>query len=480
MPSSAADFTNTVTIIINEDRSQYTATFSVLKTLLTEKSKFFKAACCDEWKEASSRNVKVPEVDTNTFKAYIHWVCKEKISISSQITFDGEPNTAAESGPVLCDLVSLWLLADRFADTLLRHLTINAMLRVTGRVYADYQDWTKGITSEMVELVWSRTTASRALRRFIVDLYAVGVKTKHLERIKDELHPEFIRDLMMKAIRINDWEDYTPLFSNEVCHYHEHDDGENSRCKNSLRTLVIDYHISYVCIGDIQNAIDEYHPDSMKGLLLGLLADRLMAARLRNAAADAVLRVLKIIHGKSDMEDVYQTSTINHIWSTKPKDRAINRIAIDFHAFMVRPEFFESRMGDEDYHPNFVKDLASKVLSITHKLDKNQHPNEWQEQQAVHYHEPDKPHPRSNIHGVAEISLENEDEARLPYESTLFGTPQEYIDAAYRALGRSDVPEVKVQIKHDVWAVVKPEKWSESFGKVSAYDGSLWRHELTM
>lgn len=36
----------------------------------------------------------------------------------------------------------------------------------------------------------------------------------------------------------------------------------------SLRTLVIDYHISYVCISDIQNAIDEYHPEFAKELLL--------------------------------------------------------------------------------------------------------------------------------------------------------------------------------------------------------------------
>ena len=234
---SAADFSNTLTIVINEDQPEHTASFTVPEKLLTEKSEFFKAACRNGWKEASSRTVKVPEVDTSTFKAYIHWICKEQISISSQLTLDGEPNTAAESGPVLCDLAQLWLLADRFADTLLRDLTINAMLRVTGRVYADYQNWTKGITSDMIEHVWSKTTARRALRRFIVDLYAEGVEPKHLEWIKDELHPEFIKDLMMKAMRINNGDDYTTLFSHEVCYYHEHDDGDTSCCKKDALSL---------------------------------------------------------------------------------------------------------------------------------------------------------------------------------------------------------------------------------------------------
>lgn len=43
----------------------------------------------------------------------------------------------------------------------------------------------------------------------------------------------------------------------------------------SLRTLVIDYHISYVYIGDIQNAIDEYHPEFVKEpLLVSLVSNK--------------------------------------------------------------------------------------------------------------------------------------------------------------------------------------------------------------
>ena len=69
---SVADFANTLTIIINEDQPEHKATFTVPETLLTDKSEFFKAACRNEWKETSSRIVKLPEVDVGAFNAYLN------------------------------------------------------------------------------------------------------------------------------------------------------------------------------------------------------------------------------------------------------------------------------------------------------------------------------------------------------------------------------------------------------------------------
>ena len=105
------------------------------------------------------------------------------------------------------------------------------MLCVIGRVYADDQDWTEEITPDMVVLVWSQTTTGRALRRLIVDLYAEDVTAEYLERVRDDLHPEFIKDLMMKAMQIKDGDDHALCVTRRGCHYHEHDDDdEASRC----------------------------------------------------------------------------------------------------------------------------------------------------------------------------------------------------------------------------------------------------------
>lgn len=105
--TSVADFTNTLTIIINEDQPEHRATFTVPEALLTEKSEFFKAACRIGWQEASSRIIKIPEVDVGAFQAYIHWIYKEKVAVSSRHTPKAKFSNAAEAQPVFDDLVQL-------------------------------------------------------------------------------------------------------------------------------------------------------------------------------------------------------------------------------------------------------------------------------------------------------------------------------------------------------------------------------------
>jgi len=301
--------------VINEDNPEISQKFTVTQGFLTEHSAFFEAACRGKWKEATTRTIKLPDVNNDTFCAYLYWIHKEKIPFETDCDEEGYPSSTLydhEASPTLGKLVKLWLLADR-----------------------------------------------------------------------------------------------------------------------------------------------------------------LMTAKLRNAAADTILQVLKIIDPYSDMEDVFPSYVIDLIWSTTTKDRAIRRIVIDFYAYMVHPETFEDSMDSNEYHRDFVSDLASKGLRITHKLDKNQHPNERQEQQAGYYHELDKPHPRSNIHGTGEVVLKDRNGAAVHYQSTLSATPKHYVDAVLKALGPSETqhtPGVRLQANEDVWAVVTKDKWSESFGKVSALD----------
>ena len=68
---------------------------------------------------------------------------------------------------------------------------------------------------------------------------------------------------------------------------------------------------------------DEAQPTLDEIIKLWLLADRLMTAKLRNNAADAILRIPEILHEESDMEEVFSPSTIALIWPATTKDRAI-------------------------------------------------------------------------------------------------------------------------------------------------------------
>jgi hypothetical protein len=221
---SSANFTHALTIVINPDQAEHSAIFTVPETLLKEKSEYFKAQCRSEWEEASTRILLIPEVDVSAFKAYVHWIYKEEISVSSQHLLGGVPRIMPEVQPVFAELIQLWLLADRFADAQLQQFVTNAMIQAARSVNQANPDWTEGITPAMIALIWSKTTPGRALRRLVIDFYADEVDAENLERVMDELHPEFVMDLMLKSLRIKHDENHINYFSRSVCYYHEHDE----------------------------------------------------------------------------------------------------------------------------------------------------------------------------------------------------------------------------------------------------------------
>ena len=208
---------------------------------------------------------------------------------------------------------------------------------------------------------------------------------------------------------------------------------------------------------------DEARPVLDEIIKLWLLADRLMTAKLRNDAADAILRVLDILHEESDMEEVFSASTIALIWPATTKGRAIRRIVVDWYAYIVYHESIEAKI--EHYHPEFVRELALKGLSIIQKSTEDVHPRL---KRTGHYHELDKPQPRSNIHGNATIEFKDRDGISLQTQSSLFTTPRKCIDAVNDAVKCRDCePEVKIQIKENSWMVVQERRWDDTLGKVS-------------
>lgn len=268
--------------MINEGDSELCQSFNITQGLLVEHSALFEAACRNDWKEATTRTIKLPDVNNETFYAYLYWTYKEKIPLDTDWNRgDGPDVYACDAMPTLEEIIKLWLLADR-----------------------------------------------------------------------------------------------------------------------------------------------------------------LITAKLRNAAADTILRILKHIPDVGDMDEAFPASTIALIWSATTKDRALRRIVIDVYAYRVHPQIIEGSI--EDYHPDFVKDLALKGLRIGQGLEKNQCPTS---QQPGHYHELDRSHPRSNIFGTAQIDLKDRDEVVLRYESTLFETPQSYIDSVHRHVSRCDTPGWKYRLK---------------------------------
>lgn len=216
------DLSKDITLIINQEEPESTATFTAPESLLTGSSEFFKAACRNNWREAVSRTIKIPEVNAIAFNTYLHWVYCKKI-------YTHLFTNASNCGAMFNDLVELWLLADRFLDTELRD-SIMDILRKSAVSFNDkIDDWTTVLTPEMIVRIWSATTRRRSLRRFVVDIYESKVTAEILDRVRDDCHPDFFGDLAMRMMLIRGgdgnvvWEAYG---SRSKCHYHEHDENE--------------------------------------------------------------------------------------------------------------------------------------------------------------------------------------------------------------------------------------------------------------
>jgi hypothetical protein len=220
-----------VTVVLNEGEPEHTARFTIPEALLTKSFEYFQAARRNDWQEASSRIVRIPDVDVGTFNCYLHWVFRREITVQHELK-KGYTSAQGAHG-ALEDLAKLWLLADRLADTRLRNLAIDTLHRVISAVVPDEDDWIEGITPEMTVLIWSATTAGRALRRLVLDYYAWAADSSSLELAKDKCHPEFLKDLLMKVMGIKEgersgsWETHV---KGNACYYHEHGGMSASEC----------------------------------------------------------------------------------------------------------------------------------------------------------------------------------------------------------------------------------------------------------
>lgn len=181
------DVTEEVRIVINEWKPERTAAFVVPQELLTEKSEFFRTTCSKEVRLYDGPHIMIQDVDPEIFKAYLHWVYRGMVAVSSG--FDGQPRSAAQAEPTIKELVELWLLADRFSDSKLRNSTMDALREVAGSIYKADADWTAAFPPSMTVRIWPSTTKGRALRRFVVDIYQSRVTIEILDQVRSSCHP---------------------------------------------------------------------------------------------------------------------------------------------------------------------------------------------------------------------------------------------------------------------------------------------------
>lgn len=178
---------------------------------MTETSDFFKAACRGTaWIESTSRIIKLPDVEHDVFNAYLLWVHRQEFPTAH----------ADDALELIDDLVRLWLLADRLSDERLCNAVIDAILVELN----DSITTMNAFPPELAAQIWSATTPGRSLRRLVIDYYAKHVRVKFVKAEMAEYHPDFTKDLMVKAMEIVEDDDHNICPSKrDPYFYHEYD-----------------------------------------------------------------------------------------------------------------------------------------------------------------------------------------------------------------------------------------------------------------
>jgi len=347
---SIPDFTRQVTIIINEDDPEHTASFTVAECLLTETSKYFIEVCRD-WYDSTSRTLRLLDVDVDAFNSYVCWANRKVLAIDWSFV-DGEiPPQAASK------MVTLWLLGDRLADAKLRNAAMDAIIDIRAN-YGDkeHKEPIQMFPPHMTVPIWSTLAKGRALRRLLIDHYVENVTAEVMKPHWNECHPDFIRSLAMEGLGCGAFEGEAEN-DQAACDkfkYHEHVHAFNTymywTCKDMLP-----FNGRVECDGYMDAGLAFPRLEFLSKLWL--LGDRLADSRFRNTVMDEIIDVIEWLDPLSnDFTAAFPPELTTAIWAATTQGQAIRRLVIDHYAYMVSPKGMEPHW--DSVHPGFLKYLT--------------------------------------------------------------------------------------------------------------------------
>jgi hypothetical protein len=170
------------------------------------KSKFFRAACSERWRSGQDKIVRLPDVETMVFQRYVDWAYCDILVSGQDIS-----ETVALS-------IKLYLLGDKLDDVKLRNKIMKALTS-----YSVSERILPGI--ESVKLIWSNTTPSSPLRKWIIDGKILnGSRGKFEENLTN--HPtELLQQLALKLMQQTPLQ-FPRVFQAKLPEYLEAEDSE--------------------------------------------------------------------------------------------------------------------------------------------------------------------------------------------------------------------------------------------------------------
>ncbi|KXL49817.1 hypothetical protein M433DRAFT_33795, partial [Acidomyces richmondensis BFW] len=159
----------------------------VHKELLTAASPFFAAALNSTFAEGTNQAVTLPEEKPEIFEWFLQWLYTGSLTIP-------HANGNHQGSPKYFLLIDLYALSDRLLTTPLSNQILTTIARLseaTNSVPTPSDTW----------ILYDNIRENSPLRTLILDLFAYKKTDKLLETHKDEWHPKFLRELVVKLKR---------------------------------------------------------------------------------------------------------------------------------------------------------------------------------------------------------------------------------------------------------------------------------------
>jgi hypothetical protein len=153
--SDINDFNKVITILVGSEEQS----FMVHQDLICDKSRFFKAACSDHWREGQDRVVRLPNIDPIAFKAYCGWVYSGELPKNTCTPTSSVGDKVDEQRL----LVDLYILGDKLDDLQMRNQANSQLLDTMHRQRMLCNPGT-------LKRVYASTPPGSLLRRMLVDV----------------------------------------------------------------------------------------------------------------------------------------------------------------------------------------------------------------------------------------------------------------------------------------------------------------------
>lgn len=190
-----------VTVFVGEEKKR----FILHQNAVCARSKFFKAACSNRWREGQERVVQLPEVEVTTFQSYCHWIYSDDLP-EYTCTMDSDTRDKNLEQKLT---IKLYLLGDTLDDVELRNKT-------TSRLFASMRSLEMLPTPANMKLIYESTPSGSLLRKMLVDAWISRADrsyfTEHVEQNPAELVQEIAADAL-SAVHVSQWDKVVGQFS---------------------------------------------------------------------------------------------------------------------------------------------------------------------------------------------------------------------------------------------------------------------------